>query len=79
MFAFLCVFSMKQLRDRVTKLKEEHGHIYHLVRTEGKPSINWGNMMDEKLVNKNPANMNSSHSVQHSLLGPARCYRGTPR
>uniref|UniRef100_A0AAX7UG83 Desmoplakin SH3 domain-containing protein n=1 Tax=Astatotilapia calliptera TaxID=8154 RepID=A0AAX7UG83_ASTCA len=42
---------MKQLRDRVTKLKEEHGHIYHLVRTEGKPSINWGNMMDEKLDN----------------------------
>ncbi|XP_035771080.1 periplakin [Neolamprologus brichardi] len=42
---------MKQLRDRVMKLKEEHGHIYHLVRTEGKPSINWGNMMDEKLDN----------------------------
>ncbi|XP_005462919.1 periplakin [Oreochromis niloticus] len=42
---------MKQLRDRVLKLREEHGHIYHLVRTEGKPSINWGNMMDEKLDN----------------------------
>uniref|UniRef100_A0A669E5M1 Periplakin n=1 Tax=Oreochromis niloticus TaxID=8128 RepID=A0A669E5M1_ORENI len=50
-FLFLCVFSMKQLRDRVLKLREEHGHIYHLVRTEGKPSINWGNMMDEKLDN----------------------------
>ncbi|KAM9346407.1 periplakin [Symphorus nematophorus] len=42
---------MKQLRDRVMKLKEEQDHIYHLSRTEGKPSINWGNMMDEKLDN----------------------------
>uniref|UniRef100_A0A3Q0SGZ2 Periplakin n=1 Tax=Amphilophus citrinellus TaxID=61819 RepID=A0A3Q0SGZ2_AMPCI len=44
---------MKQLRDRVMKLKEEREHIYHLVRTEGKPTINWGNMMDEKLDNLN--------------------------
>lgn len=32
------------------KLKEDHERIYHLVRTEGMPTINWGNMMDEKLV-----------------------------
>nr|XP_020463998.1 periplakin [Monopterus albus] len=44
---------MKQLRDRVRKLKEDHDRIYHLVRTEGIPSINWGNMMDEKLDNLN--------------------------
>lgn len=41
---------MKQLRDRVFKLREDYDHIYHLSRSEGKPSINWGNMMDEKLV-----------------------------
>ncbi|KAM9391816.1 periplakin [Pholidichthys leucotaenia] len=40
---------MKQLRERVRKLKEEADHIYHLSRTEGKPTINWGNMMDEKM------------------------------
>lgn len=41
---------MRQLRERVMKLREDHDRIYHLIRTEGKPSINWGNMMDEKLV-----------------------------
>ncbi|XP_034566534.1 periplakin [Notolabrus celidotus] len=44
---------MRQLRERVRKLKEDHSHIYHLSRTEGKPTINWGNMMDEKLENLN--------------------------
>lgn len=40
---------MRQLRNRVFKLREDGDNIYHLVRTEGKPTINWGNMMDEKL------------------------------
>ncbi|XP_004086468.1 periplakin [Oryzias latipes] len=40
---------MKQLRERVMKLKEDHYHIYQLIRSEGVPTINWGNMMDEKL------------------------------
>ncbi|TKS92301.1 Periplakin 190 kDa paraneoplastic pemphigus antigen 195 kDa cornified envelope precursor protein [Collichthys lucidus] len=44
---------MKQLRDRVMKLREDHDHIYHLSRTEGRPSINWGNIIDEKLDNLN--------------------------
>ncbi|XP_044038638.1 periplakin [Siniperca chuatsi] len=44
---------MRQLRERVMKLREDHDRIYHLVRTEGMPSINWGNMMDEKLDNLN--------------------------
>lgn len=35
------------------KLKEDRDRIYQLIRTEGKPSINWGNMMDEKLVGSN--------------------------
>ncbi|XP_032392326.1 periplakin [Etheostoma spectabile] len=44
---------MKQLRGKLMKLKEDHARIYHLVRTEGRPSINWGNIMDEKLDNLN--------------------------
>ncbi|XP_029945868.1 periplakin [Salarias fasciatus] len=44
---------MKQLRERVMKLKEDVDRIYHLVRTEGVPTINWGNMIDEKLDNLN--------------------------
>ncbi|XP_023149663.2 periplakin [Amphiprion ocellaris] len=44
---------MRQLRERVMKLKEDHDRIYHLIRTEGMPTINWGNMMDEKLDNLN--------------------------
>lgn len=47
---YVCVLSMRQLRDRVMKLREDHDHIYNLSRTEGKPSINWGTMMDDKLV-----------------------------
>ncbi|XP_061568849.1 periplakin [Cololabis saira] len=39
---------MRQLRDRVMKLKEDHDRIYQLIRSEGLPSINWGNMIDEK-------------------------------
>uniref|UniRef100_H3CXX3 Periplakin n=1 Tax=Tetraodon nigroviridis TaxID=99883 RepID=H3CXX3_TETNG len=45
--------SMKQLRDRVMKLREEYDQIYNLTRTEGKPSFNWGFMIDEKLDNLN--------------------------
>uniref|UniRef100_A0A672Z2C4 Uncharacterized protein n=1 Tax=Sphaeramia orbicularis TaxID=375764 RepID=A0A672Z2C4_9TELE len=44
---------MRQLRDRVMKLKEDHDRIYHLHRSEGVPTINWGNMIDEKLDNLN--------------------------
>ncbi|XP_061761899.1 periplakin [Nerophis ophidion] len=42
---------MRQLRERVNKLREDHERIYQLIRTEGVPTINWGNMMDEKLAN----------------------------
>lgn len=44
---------MRQLRERVMKLREDHDRIYHLIRTEGMPTINWGNMIDEKLDNLN--------------------------
>ncbi|KAF1380041.1 hypothetical protein PFLUV_G00182370 [Perca fluviatilis] len=42
---------MKQLREKLMKLKDDYDRIYQLVRTEGRPSINWGNIIDEKLDN----------------------------
>ncbi|KAI1884655.1 hypothetical protein AGOR_G00228650 [Albula goreensis] len=40
---------MKQLRYRVMKLREEHDRIYNVTRVEGAlPSVNWGNVIDEK-------------------------------
>lgn len=56
--------SMKQLRDRVVKLRDECDQIYNQSRTEGRPSINWGGMIDEKLVWKSEA-----------FLAPARLHR----
>ncbi|XP_007568356.1 periplakin isoform X2 [Poecilia formosa] len=44
---------MVQLRERVNKLKEDHDRIYHLNRAEGMPSVNWGNIMEDKLENLN--------------------------
>ncbi|KAM6957358.1 periplakin [Aplochiton taeniatus] len=44
---------MKQLRERVKKLRDDHSRIYHLTRSEGLPSVNWGKIMDEKLGNLN--------------------------
>nr|XP_015824426.2 periplakin isoform X1 [Nothobranchius furzeri] len=44
---------MIQLRERVMKLKEDHERIYRLSRSEGMPSVNWGNIIDEKLDNLN--------------------------
>ncbi|CAL8332907.1 unnamed protein product [Boreogadus saida] len=41
---------MKQLRERVMKFKEDHDHIYHLTRSDARPSINWGKIIDEKTV-----------------------------
>uniref|UniRef100_A0A672Q8L6 Periplakin-like n=1 Tax=Sinocyclocheilus grahami TaxID=75366 RepID=A0A672Q8L6_SINGR len=41
---------MRQLRVRVTKLREEHDHIYHITRSEQVPTVNWGKIVDEKLV-----------------------------
>ncbi|TSQ23945.1 Periplakin [Bagarius yarrelli] len=39
---------MKQLRERVKKLRNDHNYIYHLTRSEGVPSVNWGKIIDEK-------------------------------
>uniref|UniRef100_A0A671MDD7 Periplakin-like n=1 Tax=Sinocyclocheilus anshuiensis TaxID=1608454 RepID=A0A671MDD7_9TELE len=44
---------MRQLRVRVTKLREEHDHIYHITRSEQVPTVNWGKIVDEKLANVN--------------------------
>ena len=49
LYAYVCP-SMKQLRERVMKLKEDHDHIYHLTRSDARPSINWGKIIDEKTV-----------------------------
>lgn len=62
----VCVISMKQLRERVMKLREDYDHIYHLSRTEGMPSINWGNMMDEKLVGSTSVSV--SHTVDLKIM-----------
>ncbi|KAM9780458.1 periplakin [Neosynchiropus ocellatus] len=40
---------MRQLRGRVVKLREDLERIYHLSRTEGVPTVNWDNMMSEKM------------------------------
>lgn len=39
-----------QLRERVKKLRNDHNHIYHLTRSEGVPSVDWGKIIDEKTV-----------------------------
>uniref|UniRef100_A0A673IPX5 SH3 domain-containing protein n=1 Tax=Sinocyclocheilus rhinocerous TaxID=307959 RepID=A0A673IPX5_9TELE len=44
---------MRQLRVRVTKLREEHDRIYHITRSEQVPTVNWGKIVDEKLANVN--------------------------
>ncbi|KAK3552203.1 hypothetical protein QTP86_005268 [Hemibagrus guttatus] len=44
---------MKQLRERVKKLRNDHNHIYLLTRSEGVPSVNWGKIIDEKMANLN--------------------------
>lgn len=61
---FVCSLSMKQLHDRVNRLREEYNEIYIIGRVEGKPSFNWGSMIDEKLVWKSEA-----------FLAPVRLYR----
>uniref|UniRef100_A0A674AJT2 Periplakin n=1 Tax=Salmo trutta TaxID=8032 RepID=A0A674AJT2_SALTR len=42
---------MKQLRVRLRKLREDHDRIYHLTRSEGLPSVNWGKIIEEKQGN----------------------------
>ncbi|XP_017313913.1 periplakin [Ictalurus punctatus] len=44
---------MMQLRERVKKLRNDHNHIYHLTRSEGVPSVDWGKIIDEKTANLN--------------------------
>ncbi|KAJ8386165.1 hypothetical protein AAFF_G00175890 [Aldrovandia affinis] len=74
---------MKQLRVRVMKLREERDRIYNITRSEGLPSVNWGNIIEEKqgnLSNKGfgedlPTIENEveEHSLFHSeveALGP---------
>ncbi|XP_064171345.1 periplakin-like isoform X2 [Anguilla rostrata] len=69
---------MKQLRDRVMKLREEHDRIYNITRSEGLPSIEglWGNIIDEKQATLNKQgfgedlptveNQMEEHNIFHS-------------
>lgn len=41
---------MRQLRVRVMKLRDDHNRIYNITRSEQVPTVNWGKMIDEKLV-----------------------------
>lgn len=41
---------MRQLRMRVMKLHDDHERIYNIKRSEQVPTVNWGRMIDEKLV-----------------------------
>uniref|UniRef100_A0AAZ3PAM8 Periplakin n=1 Tax=Oncorhynchus tshawytscha TaxID=74940 RepID=A0AAZ3PAM8_ONCTS len=45
------MIDMKQLRVRLRKLREDHDRIYHLTRSEGLPSVNWGRIIEEKQGN----------------------------
>ncbi|XP_041133217.1 periplakin-like [Polyodon spathula] len=44
---------IKQLKDRVRKLRLEHERVYSLSRSESLPNINWGKIIEEKQMNLN--------------------------
>ncbi|XP_023654268.2 periplakin [Paramormyrops kingsleyae] len=74
---------VKQLRARVNKLREEHSRIYQLTRSEGLPTVDWGQVIDEKQRNLNNKGFGNDlpqvedeveeHNIFHSeveALGP---------
>uniref|UniRef100_A0A8C9VUA4 Periplakin n=1 Tax=Scleropages formosus TaxID=113540 RepID=A0A8C9VUA4_SCLFO len=74
---------VKQLRTRVLKLRDEHARIYNLTRSEGLPTVDWGQIMDEKQRNLNNKSFGNDlptveqeveeHNIFHSeveALGP---------
>ena len=70
------MFSMRQLRDRVMKLREDRDHIYHLTRSEGMPSVNWGKIMDEKLVRERDSYSHKyAHTHAHTHPSTQNCFR----
>ena len=56
---------MKQLRVRLRKLREDHDRIYHLTRSEGLPSVNWGRIIEEKQVRGTHTHIHT-HTYTHT-------------
>ncbi|MBN3305154.1 PEPL protein, partial [Amia calva] len=74
---------IKQLRERVKKLRLDHNRIYNITRSEGIPSVDWGRIIDEKQANLNNKtfgndlptvdNQVEEHNIFHSeveAIGP---------
>ncbi|MBN3318082.1 PEPL protein, partial [Atractosteus spatula] len=74
---------IKQLRERVKKLRFDHNRIYSLKRPESLPNMDWGNMIDEKQASLNSKsfgndlptvdNQVEEHNIFHSeieAIGP---------
>lgn len=59
---------MMQLRERVKKLRNDHNHIYHLTRSEGVPSVDWGKIIDEKTVSNQDYLLQSFSLYLHLLF-----------
>ncbi|XP_048450021.1 periplakin-like, partial [Rhincodon typus] len=49
----MIVEDIKQLKQRVQKLRSEHDKVYNLTRTDGIPTIDWSKMIDEKQAELN--------------------------
>ncbi|XP_043567962.1 periplakin [Chiloscyllium plagiosum] len=49
----MIVEDIKQLKQRVLKLRAEHEKVYNLTRTDGIPTIDWSKMIDEKQAELN--------------------------
>ncbi|XP_078415158.1 periplakin [Cetorhinus maximus] len=49
----MIVEDVKQLKERVTKLRGEHNKVYNLTRTVGIPTIDWAKMIKEKQAELN--------------------------
>uniref|UniRef100_UPI00398F7313 periplakin n=1 Tax=Pristiophorus japonicus TaxID=55135 RepID=UPI00398F7313 len=49
----MIVEDIKQLKERIRKLRIEHKKVYNLTRTDGIPSIDWSKMIDEKQAELN--------------------------
>ncbi|GCB72374.1 hypothetical protein scyTo_0001964 [Scyliorhinus torazame] len=49
----MIVEDIKQLKERVRKLRVKHDEVYNLIRTDGVPTIDWSKMIDEKQAELN--------------------------
>ncbi|XP_078096913.1 periplakin [Mustelus asterias] len=49
----MIVEDVKQLKERIRKLRVEHNKVYNLTRADGIPTIDWSKMIDEKQAELN--------------------------